>query len=57
MGGVGPVACQGFLVGGTGVWWVELDLFSLETEFIHDHWKNHSFDQMDLCQQNDVSAF
>ena len=24
---------------------------------IHDHWKNHSFDRMDLCQQNDVSAF
>ena len=24
---------------------------------IHDYWKNHSFDYMDLCQQNDVSAF
>jgi len=24
---------------------------------IHDHWKNHSFDYMDLCQQNDVSVF
>ena len=24
---------------------------------IHDYWKNHSFDQMDLCQQNKVSAF
>ena len=24
--------------------------------FIHDYWKNHSFDYMDLCQQNDVSA-
>ena len=24
---------------------------------IHDYWKNHSFDQMDLCQQSDVSAF
>jgi len=23
----------------------------------HDHWKNHSFDYMDLCQQSDVSAF
>ena len=23
----------------------------------HDYWKNHSFDYMDLCQQNDVSAF
>ena len=25
--------------------------------FVHDYWKNHSFDYMDLCQQNDVSAF
>ena len=24
---------------------------------IHDHWKNHSLDQMDLCWQNNVSAF
>ena len=24
---------------------------------IHDHWKNHSLDQMDLCLQNNVSAF
>ena len=24
---------------------------------IHDYWENHSFDQMDLCQQNNVSAF
>ena len=24
---------------------------------IHDYWKNHSFDSMDLCQQSDVSAF
>ena len=23
---------------------------------VHDHWKNHGFDHMDLCQQNDVSA-
>ena len=23
----------------------------------HDHWKNHSFDQMDLCRQSNVSAF
>ena len=22
---------------------------------IHDYWKNHSFDDRDLCQQNDVS--
>ena len=25
--------------------------------FIHDYWKNHSFDYKDLCQQSDVSAF
>ena len=25
--------------------------------FIHDYWKNRSFDQMDLCQQSNVSAF
>ena len=24
---------------------------------IHDHWKNHSLDQMDLCRQVSVSAF
>jgi len=24
---------------------------------IHDYWKNHSFDYMDLCQQINVSAF
>ena len=24
---------------------------------IHDYWKNHSFDNMDLCGQSDVSAF
>ena len=24
---------------------------------IHDHWKNHSLDYMDLCWQSNVSAF
>ena len=24
---------------------------------IHDHWKNHSLDSMDLCWQSNVSAF
>ena len=24
---------------------------------IHDYWKNHNFDYMDLCQQSDVSGF
>ena len=25
--------------------------------FVHDYWKNHSFDYTDLCWQSDVSAF
>ena len=24
---------------------------------IHDYWKNHSFDHVDLCQQSNVSTF
>ena len=24
---------------------------------VHDYWKNHSFDYLDLCWQSDVSAF
>ena len=24
---------------------------------MHDYWKNHSFDYIDLCQQNDVCTF
>ena len=24
---------------------------------LHDYWKNHSFDYMDLCWQSDISAF
>ena len=24
---------------------------------VHDYWKNHGFDYMDLCWQSDVSAF
>ena len=24
---------------------------------VHDHWKNHSFHYIDLCWQNDISAF
>ena len=27
------------------------------TYFIHDYWKNHSFDYIDLYQQSDISAF
>ena len=32
---------------------VQLSLWSS----IHDYWKNHSFDYMDLCWQSNVSAF
>ena len=32
-------------------------LYSPTLTYIHDYWKNHSFDQMDLCQKNNVSAF
>ena len=31
-------------------------LYSPTLTSIHDYWKNYSFDYMDLCQQNDVSA-
>ena len=24
---------------------------------VHDYWKNHSFNHMNLCQQSNVSAF
>ena len=32
-------------------------LYGLTLTPIHDYWKNHSFDHMDLCWQSDVSAF
>ena len=32
-------------------------LHSLGLTSIHDHWKNHSLDQTDLCWQSNVSAF
>ena len=32
-------------------------LYSPTLTSIHDRWKNHSFDQMDLCWQSNVSAF
>ena len=32
-------------------------LHSLALTSIHDHWKNHSLDQTDLCWQSNVSAF
>ena len=32
-------------------------LYSPSLTFIHDYWKNHSFDYTSLCWQSDVSAF
>ena len=32
-------------------------LYSPTLTSIHDHWKNHSLDQTDLCWQSHVSAF
>ena len=32
-------------------------LYSPTLTSLHDYWKNHSFDYMDLCQESDVSAF
>ena len=32
-------------------------LYSPTVTSIHDYWENHSFDYVDLCWQNDVSAF
>ena len=32
-------------------------LYSPTLTSIHDHWKNHSLDQTDLCWQSNVSAF
>ena len=32
-------------------------LYSPTLTSIHDYWKNHSFDYMDICRQSDVSAF
>ena len=31
--------------------------FIVQLTSIHDYWKNHSLDYMDLCRQNDVFAF
>ena len=32
-------------------------LYSPTLTSIHDYWKNHNFDKMDLCWQSNVSAF
>ena len=37
--------------------WVFNLLYGPTLSSIHDYWKNHSFDYMDLCQQSGVSAF
>ena len=29
----------------------------VQLSHVHVYWKNHSFDYMDLCWQNDISAF
>ena len=32
-------------------------LYGPTLTFVHNYWKNHSFDYMDLCWQSDISAF
>ena len=32
-------------------------LYDMTVTFIHDYWKNHSFDYMGLGQQSDIFAF
>ena len=32
-------------------------LYGLTFTSIHDYWKSHSFDHVDLCQQSNISAF
>ena len=34
----------------------QLCFYSSAFTSIHDYWKNHGFDQTDLCQQSNVSA-
>ena len=34
-----------------------LSLYDPTLTSVHDYWKNHSFDCVDLCWQSDVSAF
>ena len=31
--------------------------FMVQLTSIHDYWKNHIFDNMDLCQQSDIGVF
>ena len=37
--------------------WLSAFFYGPALTSLHDYWKNHSFDYMDLCQQSDVSAF
>ena len=39
------------------IFWRSSFLHSPTVTFIHDHWKNHSLDQMDLSWQSNVSPF
>ena len=32
-------------------------LYTPTLTFIHDYWRNHSFDYTDICRQSNVSAF
>ena len=32
-------------------------LYAPNIKFINDYWKNYSFDNTDICQQSDISAF
>ena len=38
------------------LWWSAFFIVPILTS-IHDYWKNHSLDEMDLCWQSNVSAF
>ena len=37
--------------------WALSFLYSPTVTSIHDHWKNHSLDKMDLCWQSNISDF
>ena len=37
--------------------WCSIRLYGPTLTSVHDYWKNHSFDYMDLCWHGDISAF
>ena len=39
------------------LWCSVLCTVQLSYPYIHDYWKNHSLDEMDLCWQGNISAF